>query len=87
MRQLKKLSIYMVTVMVIFGTSCSKDFLERNPSTALSNATALTNLSGCEAAVVGTMSQFTSSAYTGRDLTVIGDLATDNVSTTRQNAG
>lgn len=77
----------MVTVMVIFGTSCSKDFLERNPSTALSNATALTNLSGCEAAVVGTMSQFTSSAYTGRDLTVIGDLATDNVSTTRQNAG
>lgn len=88
---MKTINIIKIALLAIFLvmliSSCSKKFLERTPVTSISNELALTTLDGCEQAAIGLIRALTLSSYNGRDLTVIGDLVTDNVTTSLSSSG
>lgn len=87
MKIIKYLAVVILSIMTIGLSSCSKEFLERVPNSALSNSEALNSISKIEAATVGIMPFFAIAAYSGRNLTVIGDLVTDNLTTLQGNSG
>ena len=86
MKNIKYLSVVGLALILGF-TACSPEFLDRKPTTAISNDTALSNVSNVRAATVGLMAYFTGSGYAGRNLQVIGDLITDNLTTSSGNSG
>ncbi|MDE7150479.1 MAG: RagB/SusD family nutrient uptake outer membrane protein, partial [Bacteroidales bacterium] len=87
MKNIKSLAIVGLALLMLGFNSCSPEFLDRKPTTAVSNDLALTTTSNIEAATVGLMLYFATSAYTGRNLPVIGDLITDNLTTKAGNSG
>lgn len=87
MKNIKSLAIAGLALLVLGFNSCSPEFLDRRPTTAIDAATALTTVSNVEGATVGLMLYFATSGYTGRNLPVIGDLITDNVTTSAGNSG
>ncbi len=87
MKSLKYIAIAGLTLLVLGLNSCSQEFLDRKPTTAINNEEALTNVTNVQSATVGLMLYFATSGYTGRNLPVIGDLITDNVTTKAGNSG
>lgn len=87
MKSIKYLPIVSLALIMLGFTACSPEFLNRKPTTAIDNERALTSVSNVEAATNGLMAYFASSGYTGRNLPVIGDLITDNVTTKVGNSG
>lgn len=87
MKSIKYIAIAGLTLLVLGFNSCSKDFLDRKPTTAVNNEEALTSVTNIQSATVGLMLYFATSGYTGRNLPVIGDLITDNVTTKAGNSG
>ncbi len=69
-------------------SSCSKEFLERTPTTALETNVVLNDPDMLPSTVVGTMSMISSYGYMGRNAIIAGELMTDMVSTaSRGSAG
>lgn len=87
MKSLKYITIAGLTLLVLSLNSCSPEFLDRKPTTAINNNEALTSVTNVQSATVGLMLYFATSGYTGRNLPVIGDLITDNVTTKAGNSG
>ena len=87
MKSLKYITIAGLTLLVLTFNSCSKEFLDRKPTTAVNNDEALTSVTNVQSATVGLMLYFASYGYTGRNLPVVGDLITDNVTTIKGNSG
>lgn len=87
MKNIKSLAIVGLALVVLGFNSCSPEFLDRKPTTAIANEVALTSVSNVESATVGLMLYFATAGYTGRNLPVIGDLITDNVTTSAGNSG
>lgn len=87
MKSLKYITIAGLTLLVLSLNSCSNEFLDRKPTTAVNNDDALTSVTNIQSATVGLMRYFASYGYTGRNLPVIGDLIADNVTTIKGNSG
>ncbi|MDE6439892.1 MAG: RagB/SusD family nutrient uptake outer membrane protein, partial [Bacteroidales bacterium] len=87
MKSLKYITIAGLTLLILSLNSCSPDFLDRKPTTAVNNDEALNSITNVQSATVGLMRYFATSGYTGRNLPVIGDLITDNVTTIKGNSG
>lgn len=87
MKKIKSIAIVGLALLVLGFSSCSKEFLERQPTTAVSSDLALTSVTNVQSATVGLMAYFATAAYTGRNLPVIGDLITDNLTTKAGNSG
>lgn len=87
MKSIKYIAIAGLTLLVLGLNSCSQEFLDRKPTTAVSNEEALTSVTNVQSATVGLMNYFATSGYTGRNLPVIGDLIADNVTTKTGNSG
>ncbi|MDE6514490.1 MAG: RagB/SusD family nutrient uptake outer membrane protein [Bacteroidales bacterium] len=87
MKSIKYIAIAGLTLLVLGLNSCSPDFLDRKPTTAVSKDDALTSVTNVQSATVGLMNYFATSGYTGRNLPVIGDLIADNVTTKAGNSG
>ena len=87
MKSLKYITIAGLTLLTLSLNSCSPEFLDRKPTTAVSNEEALTSVTNVQSATVGLMRYFATSGYTGRNLPVIGDLIADNVTTIKGNSG
>lgn len=87
MNKIKSLAIIGLACIVLGFNSCSPEFLDRKPTTAINADGALNSVSNVQAATVGLMMYFATSSYTGRNLPIIGDLITDNLSTKAGNSG
>lgn len=87
MKSLKYITIAGLTLLILSFNACSPEFLDRKPTTAINNDDALTSVTNVRSATVGLMRYFTSAGYTGRNLPVVGDLITDNVTTVKGNSG
>ena len=81
MKKIQNILTATALVPVMLFSSCSNDFLERTPETALDTELVMNDPDLLPSTVVGTMGVLTSAAFNGRDLTVIGDLTTDLVTT------
>ncbi len=87
MKNIKSLAIAGLAILILGFNSCSPEFLDRKPTTAIDADRALTSVSNIEGATVGLMMYFATSGYAGRNLPVIGDLITDNLTTSAGNSG
>lgn len=87
MKKIKSIAIVSLALLVLGFNSCSPEFLDRKPTTAVSSELALTSIDNVRAATVGLMVYFATAAYTGRNLPVIGDLIADNLTTKSGNSG
>lgn len=74
-------------VPVMIFSSCSKEFLERTPTTALETNVVLNDPDMLPSTVVGTMAMLSGEGYFGRNAIVAGELMTDVVTTLRGGAG
>ena len=87
MKKIKNIAFAAALVPVVLLSSCSNDYLDRAPSTAMDTEVILNDPSLVPSTVVGTMSMMASASAWGRDLVVVGDVVTDLVNTTRRNQG
>ena len=86
MKKIQNILTATALVPVLLFSSCSNDFLDRTPETALDTDVVMNDPDMLPRTVVGTMGMIQSYAFNGRDLTVIGDLITDMV-TSEINSG
>ena len=87
MKKIQNIAIAAAMVPVVLFSSCSNDFFDRTPETAMDTEVVLSDPSLVPSTVVGTMAMMYSAGAWGRDLTVVGDVMTDLVSTIRSNQG
>jgi len=73
--------------LVLILTSCKKEFLIKNPPTALTPEVALATEADLQTALRGTYAGLRASDYYGRTLPVIGDLMADNAYVSLTNSG
>ena len=78
-----KIFIPLVTI-VLLGVSCSKDFTNFKPSTAIIADSAITSVYNVRAAVNGLYSLMTNDGYYGRVAILLPDLMADNLYRSRQ---
>ena len=71
----------------LLNSSCSKNFLNRNPYNAVPNSTAIQTTSDLQVAATGMYSELRSTDVYGRTLPVKGDLMADNTFVTASNSG
>jgi len=74
-------------ILVLFFTSCSKDFIERNPQGSVPNGEAIIDEASMQNAVNGMYANMRAVGVYGRDFPVIGDLQADNTFVEVENAG
>ena len=86
MKKIQNILTATALVPVLLFSSCSNDFLDRTPETALDTDVVMNDPDMLPRTVVGTMGMIQAYAFNGRDLTVIGDLITDMV-TSEINSG
>lgn len=87
MKNIKSFITLGLAGLVLSFSACSPEFLDRKPTTAIDSTGALSSIDNVQSATVGLMVYFATSGYTGRNLPVIGDLITDNLTTKRGNSG
>jgi hypothetical protein len=80
-----KISIPLFLMLLI--TSCSKDFIERNPLGSINTGEAITTELALQNALNGAYSGMRAVGVYGRDFPVIGDLQADNTFLEVKNAG
>src|SRR5688572_10739494 len=78
---------FLIFFLIVFFSSCKKDFLERQPYAGLPTTEAITTQDDLEAALNGVYATLRSPNLYGRTIPLIGDLFADNVyiSTTNSN--
>jgi len=74
-------------LLMVLITSCSKDFIERNPLGSINTGEAITTELALQNALNGAYSGMRAVGVYGRDFPVIGDLQADNTFLEVQNAG
>lgn len=87
MKKLKNIGVLAAVLPAMIFSSCSKDYLDRKPTTALETSVVLSDPDMVSKTVVGTMSMMSSYAMYGRNATIIGDMMTDAVTTVRGSNG
>lgn len=87
MKKIKHIATLALLVPVALLSSCSKEYLDRTPTTALDTELVLNDVDMIPSTVVGTMRMMYSSSFSGKYATVIGDIMTDMVSSIRGSNG
>ena len=85
---MKRLHIFIVIgLAALLITSCSKDFITKNPADSINQGDALNDEASLRAALNGVYSALRPSTLFGRDLPVIGDVQADNAFIETKNSG
>ncbi len=79
MKRIQYIGVLACAAATLLFSSCSNEFLDRKPTSALDTQLILGNPDYVQASVVGTMRTMYGSGFGGRDATVIGDMMTDMV--------
>lgn len=87
MKKIKNIAVLFALVPAMLLSSCSKDYLDRTPTTALDTDLVLNNTEMIPSTVVGTMRMMYSSAFSGKYATIMGDIMTDMVTSVRGSNG
>ena len=87
MKTIKNIAVLFALVPALLLSSCSKEYLNRTPTTALDTDMVLNNTDMIPSTVVGTMRMMYSSAFGGKYATVIGDIMTDMITSVRGSNG
>lgn len=87
MKTIKNIAILFALVPALLLSSCSKEYLNRTPTTALDTDLVLTSTDMIPSTVVGTMRMMYSSSFGGKYATVIGDIMTDMITSVRGSNG
>jgi hypothetical protein len=82
---IEKYSIIILAAAIALS-SCSKNYLNKNPNASVSSGEALNSLSALQNALNGTYAQLRSVSLFGRDMPVTGDLMADNTYVEVKNA-
>src|SRR4051794_36072880 len=78
--------LLLVTALIAIS-SCSKDYLNRQPYDAVSSDKAIANVQDMQAALSGAYASLRSSSLYGRDAILFGDLVADNLYISSNNSG
>lgn len=87
MKKIQNIALAAAMVPVLLFSSCSNDYLDRTPTTAMDTEVVLNDPSLVPTTVVGTMKMMWAASTWGCYIPVIGDLMTDMVTSIRQNQG
>lgn len=87
MKKIKNIVAVFAIVPALLLSSCSKEYLDRTPTTALDTDLVLNNTDMIPSTVVGTMRMMYSAGFGGRTATVIGDIMTDLITSVRGSNG
>ena len=87
MKKIKNIVAVFAIVPALLLSSCSKEYLDRTPTTALDTDLVLNNADMIPSTVVGTMRMMYSAGFGGRTATVIGDIMTDLITSVRGSNG
>lgn len=87
MKTIKNIAVLFALIPAMLLSSCSKEYLNRTPTTALDSDLVLDDPDKIPATVVGTMRMMYSSAFGGKYATIIGDIMTDMVTSVRGSNG
>ncbi|MCM1530860.1 MAG: RagB/SusD family nutrient uptake outer membrane protein [Bacteroides sp.] len=87
MKKIKDIALLVAVVPAMLLSSCSKEYLDRMPTTALDTNMVLTTTDMIPSTVVGTMRMMYSSSFGGKYATVIGDIMTDMITSVRGSNG
>lgn len=87
MKKIKNIAVLFALVPALVLSSCSKDYLNRTPESALDTDMVLTSTEMIPSTVVGTMRMMYSSSFGGKYATIVGDIMTDMVSSVRGSNG
>lgn len=79
MKTIKNIAVLFALVPALLLSSCSKDYLDRTPTTSLDTTLVLTDPDLIPQTVVGTMRMMYSSSFGGKYATIMGDIMTDMV--------
>lgn len=79
MKTIKNIAVLFALVPALLLSSCSKEYLDRTPTTSLDTELVLTNPDLIPQTVVGTMRMMYSSSFGGKYATIMGDIMTDMV--------
>lgn len=77
MKKIQKLAVLLGLAPIVVFSSCSNEFLDRKPTTALETSVVLNDPDMAPTTVVGNMSMFSGSGFMGRNAVIGGDLMTD----------
>lgn len=86
MKKIQKLAVLLGLAPIVVFSSCSNEFLDRKPTTALETSMVLDDPDMAPTTVVGNMSMFSGEGFMGRNAVIGGDLMTD-VAVTMGRAG
>ncbi len=87
MKTIKNIAVLFALVPALLLSSCSKEYLDRTPTTALDTDLVMNSTDMIPSTVVGTMRMMYSSAFGGKYATIIGDIMTDMVTSVRGSNG
>ncbi len=77
MKKIQKLAVLLGLTPIVILSSCSNEFLDRKPATALETSVVLTDPDMAPTTVVGNMSMFSGYGFMGRNAVIGGELMTD----------
>ncbi len=75
---MKNLIISLTIITALAFSSCD-DFLDKTPYNSVTRNTAITSVKDCQVALNGLYTHFKSTSYYGKNMTVVPDLATDEI--------
>ena len=87
MKKIQNIALAATMVPVLLFSSCSNDYLDRTPTTAMDTEVVLNDPSLVPTTVVGTMKMMWAYSTWGSYIPVLGDLMTDMVTSIRANQG
>lgn len=82
---MKKISILLS--VLVWLTSCTDDFLDKEPTNYASQEALMSTAQGVTSALIGCYNDFQSYTYYGRNFVLIGDVYADNAKLSAQNTG
>ncbi|MDE6493782.1 MAG: RagB/SusD family nutrient uptake outer membrane protein [Bacteroidales bacterium] len=87
MKRIQYIGAIACAAIILLFSSCSNDYLNRTPTSALDTEVVMSNPDYVSSTVVGTMRLMYSYGFGGRNATLIGDMMTDMVSSIRGSNG
>ncbi len=76
-----------ILFVIAFYTSCTDDFLDKEPSNYVSQTKLMETAQGVNSALIGCYNDFQSYTYYGRNFILIADVYADNAKLSTQNTG
>lgn len=87
MKRIQYIGAIACAAIILLFSSCSNEYLNRTPTSALDIEVVMSNPDYVSATVVGTMRMMYGAGFGGRNATIIGDMMTDMVSSIRGSNG